>query len=101
MMTFSKHATQQAANASLHEQARETRRMILIKSVQPVPKVTLVENIPTPYRVPVFNRVAADPRLDFTAIFCAEREPNRQWDLGPLSFRRVFLKERFTTTRDG
>lgn len=30
-------------------------------------------------------------------IFCARREPNREWDLPPLDFDHVFLRERITT----
>ncbi|HEY7296359.1 MAG TPA: glycosyltransferase family 4 protein [Xanthobacteraceae bacterium] len=59
------------------------------------PRVTLVANIPVPYRIPVWNRLGADPRIDFSVVFCAEREPNRQWAIGPLGFRHFFLKERF------
>jgi glycosyltransferase involved in cell wall biosynthesis len=37
------------------------------------------------------------PGISFQAIFCAEREPNRQWDLPSLDFDHVFLRERFST----
>ncbi len=62
-----------------------------------VPRVALVTNIPAPYRVPVFNRIARDGRIDFTAIFCAEREPDRHWDLEQFQFKSVVLREHFLT----
>ena len=48
-------------------------------------KVALVTNLPPPYRVPIFNRLARHPALDFHAVFCATREPNRAWDLPPMA----------------
>ena len=47
-------------------------------------KVVLVTNIPAPYRVPVFNRLSLSPDFAFTIIFCALREPNREWALPTL-----------------
>ncbi|TFW03376.1 glycosyltransferase [Oxalobacteraceae bacterium OM1] len=35
------------------------------------------------------------PGITFHAIFCTRREPNRLWDLPPLEFDHVFLKERY------
>jgi len=60
-----------------------------------VPRVAVVANIPAPYRVPVFNRIARDGRIDFTAIFCAEREPDRHWDLEQFQFKSVVLHQSF------
>jgi len=37
------------------------------------------------------------PGVDLQVVFCSEREPNRQWELPPLQFNHVFLKERFVT----
>ncbi|GAB3547015.1 glycosyltransferase family 4 protein [Noviherbaspirillum agri] len=37
------------------------------------------------------------PDITLQVIFCARREPNRQWDLPPLDFDHRFLKERITT----
>jgi glycosyltransferase involved in cell wall biosynthesis len=58
-------------------------------------RVALVTNNPPPYRIPVFERLGRMPGVSFQAIFCSEREPNRQWDLPPLDFDHVFLRERF------
>ncbi len=65
-----------------------------------VPKVALVTNIPAPYRVPVYNRIAVDGRIDFTVIFCAEREPDRHWDLEKFEFKSVVLRESFFIRND-
>ncbi len=62
-----------------------------------MPKIALVVNEPPPYRIPVFNRIAARADVDLQVIFCCRREPNRQWDLPPIAFPRVFLRERITT----
>ncbi len=62
-------------------------------------RVALVTNVPPPYRVPIFNRLAQWPGLDFHAIFCASREPNRAWDLPDLAFVHHVLRERYLTVR--
>ncbi len=62
-----------------------------------MPKIALVVNEPPPYRIPVFNQLAAQPGVDLLVIFCCRREPNRLWDLPPIAFRHVFLRERITT----
>lgn len=62
-----------------------------------MPRIALVTNEPPPYRVPIFNRVARVPDVDFQVIFCCEREPNRLWNLPPMEFDHVFLRERITT----
>ncbi len=66
-----------------------------------MPRLALVVNEPPPYRIPVFNRIAAMPGIEFQVIFCCRREPNRQWDLPEMRFAHVFLHERITTTRGG
>jgi glycosyltransferase involved in cell wall biosynthesis len=59
-------------------------------------RVALVTNHPPPFRIPVYERIAAAPDVDLHAIFCSRREPNREWEVPPLGFNHVFLKERFT-----
>jgi glycosyltransferase involved in cell wall biosynthesis len=66
-----------------------------------MPKIALVVNEPPPYRVPIFNRIAQVPGVTFQVIFCCRREPNRKWNLPPMQFDHVFLRERITTTADG
>ncbi len=60
-------------------------------------RVALVTNLPPPYRVPIFNRLARHPGLDFHAVFCTAREPNRAWDLPPMEFIHHPLRERYLT----
>lgn len=62
-------------------------------------RIALITNTPPPYRVPIFNRLARWPGIDFHAIFCVQREPNRFWDLPPCEFRQHFLRESFVTYR--
>jgi glycosyltransferase involved in cell wall biosynthesis len=47
-------------------------------------KLVIVHNIIAPYRIPLFNRLAASPGIDLTALFMAETEANRHWDPGRL-----------------
>lgn len=60
-------------------------------------KIALVVNEPPPYRIPVFNRIAAQSGIELQVIFCCRREPNRQWDLPAMVFSHVFLRERIST----
>ena len=62
-----------------------------------MPTLALVVNEPPPYRIPIFNRIAAQPGLRFRVIFCCRREPNRAWDLPAMAFDHVFLRESITT----
>lgn len=62
-----------------------------------MPRIALITNHPPPFRIPIYDRLASMPDVDLQVIFCSEREPNRQWELPPLHFNHVFLKERFVT----
>jgi glycosyltransferase involved in cell wall biosynthesis len=64
-----------------------------------MPRIALVTNEPPPYRVPIFNKIARTPGVEFQVIFCCRREPNRHWNLPPLEFDHVFLRERITTVK--
>lgn len=59
--------------------------------------LALVVNEPPPYRIPVFNRVAAETGIRLQVIFCCRREPNREWDLPEIRFDHQFLRPRITT----
>ncbi len=61
----------------------------------PMLKITLITNHPPPFRIPIYEKIAGTPGIDLHVIFCSPREPNRQWELPPLEFKHVFLKERF------
>jgi glycosyltransferase involved in cell wall biosynthesis len=55
-------------------------------------RVVLVHNMVAPYRVPLFNAVARDPRIDLRALLMATTEANRAWPLPPdLAFQHEFL----------
>jgi glycosyltransferase involved in cell wall biosynthesis len=58
-------------------------------------RVAIITNMPAPYRVPSWNEAALVLGDDFLVIFCCRREPNRQWDVPPIHFNHVFLKENF------
>ena len=60
-------------------------------------KIALVVNEPPPYRIPIFNLIAATAGIQLQVIFCCRREPNRLWDLPAFAFNHVFLRERITT----
>jgi glycosyltransferase involved in cell wall biosynthesis len=60
-------------------------------------RLAIITNEPPPYRIPVFQRVGRMPGITLQVIFCARREPNRQWDLPPMDFDHVFLRERIRT----
>ena len=60
-------------------------------------KLAIVVNEPPPYRVPVFNLITRNPEIRLQVIFCCRREPNRLWDLPPMAFDHVFLRERIRT----
>jgi len=47
-------------------------------------RLVIVHNIIAPYRIPLFNLLAASPGIDLTVLFMAESEANRRWDTGRL-----------------
>jgi glycosyltransferase involved in cell wall biosynthesis len=60
-------------------------------------KIALITNEPAPYRIPTLNKMAEASGIRFHALFCCEREPNRQWTLPPLKFDCTYLRERIST----
>lgn len=63
-------------------------------------KVVLVTNIPTPYRKPVFDRVADILGDNFTVIYCAKKEPIRDWEIDITGHNHIFLKENIIAKKD-
>ncbi|MES2821986.1 MAG: glycosyltransferase [Pseudomonadota bacterium] len=63
-------------------------------------RVAVVTNIPTPYRLPVFEILAAMPDITLKVIYCSEREPDRDWDLTSTAYEAKYLNERFYTVGD-
>ena len=72
----------------------EHRRMTV-----PRIRLAIVTNIPAPYRLPVYQQLAADPGIDLCVFFCSGREPDREWNLGQARFAHTFLKESFVSYR--
>ncbi len=60
----------------------------------------MVTNIPTPYRRPVYEILAAMPDITLKVIYCSEREPDREWDLKSTAYEAKYLNERFYTRGD-
>lgn len=58
-------------------------------------RIALIANVPAPYRVPTFNRLARMEGIDFRVLFCAERYPGAKWDYGKIECDHVFMKENF------
>ncbi|MDQ9169712.1 glycosyltransferase family 4 protein [Oxalobacteraceae bacterium R-40] len=56
-------------------------------------KVALIANEPPPYRIPIFNRLAALSNFSLQVLFCCRREPNRHWNYPAFEFDHVFLRE--------
>ena len=54
-------------------------------------RVTVVSPEPTPYRAPLFDRIAALPELDLTVVYAARTVASRPWQV-ELNHRAVFLE---------
>ena len=54
-------------------------------------RVAVVSPEPTPYRVPLFDRVAADASIDLTVIYAAHSVAHRAWTVAP-THRHVVLR---------
>lgn len=63
----------------------------------PMLRIAMVTNHPPPFRIPIYHKVAKTMGIDLRVIFCSPREPNRQWDIPPMQFNHIFLKEHFVT----
>lgn len=63
-------------------------------------RVAVLSELPTPYRWPLFQRVAAEPGLDVSVLFYSRTEADRDWDVpveelgGPGRPRVEFLPGR-------
>ena len=64
-------------------------------------KIVLITNIPAPYRVPIYTKLAEQLGDNFLVIFAAKTEPNRSWNTGNLEFKHLFLNENITKKSDG
>jgi glycosyltransferase involved in cell wall biosynthesis len=55
-------------------------------------RIAMLTNIPAPYRVPVYDRIAEQCGRDFRVIYMAKLEANRSWTVPPLRHDHVFLR---------
>jgi glycosyltransferase involved in cell wall biosynthesis len=60
-------------------------------------KVTFLTNIPAPYREPMHELLAQNPEIDYSVIYCARIEPNREWKFESGKYQRWYLKDAATT----
>lgn len=72
--------------------------------IQPKTKAIVITEIISPYRIPVFNEIAKDSRIEFKVLFLAETEPERSWRVEKEKIRfpyhllpgvRIWLPDRF------
>ncbi|HEY8609149.1 MAG TPA: glycosyltransferase family 4 protein [Noviherbaspirillum sp.] len=63
-------------------------------------RIALISNELPPYRVPFYRTLARMPDVALQVVLCSRREPNRQWEIPPLDFGHVFLREH-VITRNG
>ena len=47
------------------------------------PRILVVSEIPTPYRLPLYARLAERPEIELDVVFCSRDEPDRPWKLEP------------------
>jgi glycosyltransferase involved in cell wall biosynthesis len=45
------------------------------------PRILVISEIPTPYRLPLYTRLHERPEVDLEIVFCAYAEPDRPWKL--------------------
>ena len=54
-------------------------------------RLVIVTNMPAPYRVPVFDRVAATPGIELHVLYATTAEADRHWDPPPLKHPHTVL----------
>lgn len=62
-------------------------------------RVAMVTNIPAPYRIPIYERLASLKDCDLQLFYCSGVEPDRAWQLRQGDFKKVYLKERFVSVK--
>lgn len=74
------------------EAHRRAQRRLSDLGDAPAPtRVTVVSPEPTPYRAPLFDRIAARADVDLTVIYAARTVAERSWSV-PLHHRSSFLR---------
>src|SRR5450830_1246970 len=60
-------------------------------------RVAIITNIPAPYRMPVYDRLASEPDIDLKLFYCSGKEPDRAWDIADTKTSVHYLRERYLT----
>lgn len=61
-----------------------------------MPSLTIVTNIPAPYRIPIYQKLAEQLGYDnFHVVFCSQKEDNREWIIETNNFAHTFLKTNY------
>jgi glycosyltransferase involved in cell wall biosynthesis len=81
----------------MHAAARSTGPVAIGSRPGARVRLAMVTNIPAPYRLPMYELLAAEPGIELKLFFCSGREPDRAWDLQRLGVPHAFLRERFLT----
>jgi glycosyltransferase involved in cell wall biosynthesis len=55
-------------------------------------RVAILVGAPTPYRDPLFERLAACGQYDTLVLYCSEKQPNQDWRLGKTRYPALYLK---------
>jgi glycosyltransferase involved in cell wall biosynthesis len=76
----------------------QMRQLVAVRSGST--RVAIVTNIPAPYRLPMYELLAAKQGIELQLFFCSGREADREWDLARLKAAHVFLQERVLSWRD-
>ncbi len=56
-------------------------------------KVVLITNIPAPYRERLHELIAEEYQNNYTVIYCAESEADRQWKFKLGNYKKIFLSK--------
>jgi glycosyltransferase involved in cell wall biosynthesis len=83
-------AREKARRAHKGRAARQRARTWLATLPHRV-RVTVVSPEPTPYRAPLFDRIAARSEIDLTVVYAAHTVAGRTWSVEPRH-RHVFLR---------
>ena len=63
-------------------------------------KVVAVIAVPAPYRNPVFGELSSTFGVNFTAIYCTNKEPLRGWKYEITNHNHIYLKDNYKKTGD-
>jgi len=65
-----------------------------------LPRIAIVINIPTPYSIPVYQRLGEKLGFDnFHVIYCSATEDNRAWLVDQKGFAYTFLKKNYSVLK--